>query len=74
MEEAGIFYGHLFFPAIWSILWPFCICFGHLLHFVVILWLHFFPFWYVVPRQIWQPWKQLAAATTRQTEMKRICN
>jgi hypothetical protein len=42
--------------AIWSvllpfhihILWPFGIFSGH---FGI-----FFPFWYVVPRKIWQPW------------------
>jgi hypothetical protein len=28
---------------------------GHLVHFVVI-WYIFFPFWYVVPIKIWQPW------------------
>jgi hypothetical protein len=41
MEDAGIFYSHLvYFTAIWYILWLFGIS---------------FPFWYVVPRQIWQP-------------------
>jgi hypothetical protein len=38
-------------------IWSFC---GHMLYFVDIyyfLWLFgiFFKFWYVVPRQIWQP-------------------
>jgi hypothetical protein len=37
----GIFYGHLvYFVAIWFIIWLFGI---------------FFPFWYAVPRKIWQP-------------------
>jgi hypothetical protein len=49
LEDAGAFYGPLvyftyghlvYFVAIWYILLPFGI---------------FFPFWYVVPRQIWQP-------------------
>jgi hypothetical protein len=40
----GIFYGRLVFVmAIWYILWLFGI---------------FFPFWYVVPRKIWQPWSK----------------
>jgi hypothetical protein len=40
-----LFYCHLvYFMAIWYILWPFGIIFGD-----------FFPFWYVVPRKIWQP-------------------
>jgi hypothetical protein len=30
-------------------LWPFCIFCGH---FGI-----FFPFWYAVPRKIWQPWR-----------------
>jgi hypothetical protein len=34
--------------AIWYILWPIGIFCGHLLKFC--------PFWYVVPRKIWQPW------------------
>jgi hypothetical protein len=53
------------------ILWVFGICYGYLVYFMVIwyilwafgigiLWLFdiylYFPFWYVVPVQIWQPW------------------
>jgi hypothetical protein len=30
---------------------PFCILYGHLIYIS--------PFWYVVPRKIWQPWKPL---------------
>jgi hypothetical protein len=45
---------------IWYILWSFGIFYGHLVYFMVIwyiLWSFgiFFPFWYVVPRKIWQP-------------------
>jgi hypothetical protein len=35
------------------ILWPFGIFYCHLVDFVVIWYI--FPFWYVVPRKIWQP-------------------
>jgi hypothetical protein len=57
----SIFCGHLvYFVVIWYILWSFGIFCGHLVYFVVIwyiLWLFgiFSPFWYVVPRKIWQP-------------------
>jgi hypothetical protein len=43
------------FTAIRSILLPFRIFYGHLVYFVGTL-LYVFPFWYVVPRKIWQPW------------------
>jgi hypothetical protein len=47
----GKLYGHfVYFTSIWYILWPFgifCGTFGI-----------FFPFWYVVARKIWQPWKE----------------
>jgi hypothetical protein len=48
MEDVGIFYGRLvYFTSIWiPILWPFGILYL----------IHCFPFWYVVPRKIWQPW------------------
>jgi hypothetical protein len=32
---------------VWSILWPCGIFIGHFVKF--------FPFWYVAPREIWQP-------------------
>jgi ABC-type spermidine/putrescine transport system permease subunit II len=49
IENLGIFYGLLvYFTAIGNILWPFGIFCGHLVYF--------FPFWYFVPRKIWQPW------------------
>jgi hypothetical protein len=38
-------------------LWPFDMHYGLLLYFVVIWYI--FPFWYVVPRKIWQPWVQV---------------
>jgi hypothetical protein len=38
-----------YFWAIWSILLPFGIFCSNLVNFV------FSPFWYVVPRKIWQP-------------------
>jgi hypothetical protein len=45
----------------WYILWPFGILHDHLVY-VMAIWytLHsfgiFFPFWFIVPRKIWQPW------------------
>jgi hypothetical protein len=48
MENDGIFYVNLvYFTAIGNTLWPFGIFWGHLIYFS--------PFWYVVPRKIWQP-------------------
>jgi hypothetical protein len=48
MENLGVFYDHLvYFTAIGNILWPFGIFCGHLVYFS--------PFWYFVPRKIWQP-------------------
>jgi hypothetical protein len=38
------------FTAICYILWPIGIFHGYLVYF--------FPFWYIVPRKIWQPWFQ----------------
>jgi hypothetical protein len=48
-----------YFVVIWYILWPFGIFYAHLVYFMAIwyiLWPFgiFFPFWYVVPRKIWQ--------------------
>jgi hypothetical protein len=62
-ENVGIFYGHLvYFTCIWYSLRPFGIQYGHLVYFTAI-WLIlcpfgilYFPFWYVVPRNIWQHW------------------
>jgi hypothetical protein len=48
MENLGIFYDHLVYvTAIGNILWPFGIFCGHLVYFS--------PFWYFLPRKIWQP-------------------
>jgi hypothetical protein len=53
MEDVGTFYGHLVYLCIllmysWYNLWPFAI-------YSMVIW-SIFPFWYVVPRTIWQPW------------------
>jgi hypothetical protein len=49
MEDVGRFHGHLVY------LRPFYIFHGHLVYFVA-MWYIFPPFWYIVPRKIWQPW------------------
>jgi hypothetical protein len=46
---------------IWYTLWTFGILYGHLVYFMDIWYILrqfgiFSPFWYVVPRKIWQPW------------------
>jgi hypothetical protein len=55
MEDVGIFYGHLVnFPAIWNIFYI------YIWHMYMAIWYSssrfgtFYPFWYVVPRKIWQ--------------------
>jgi hypothetical protein len=47
------------------------LCYGHLVHFVVIL-VYFFLFWYVVPRKIWQPclWLRTSGHTLFLTRKK----
>jgi hypothetical protein len=53
MENLGIFYDHLvYFTIFWPFglfyyFWPFGIYCGNLVYFP--------PFWYFVPRKIWQP-------------------
>jgi hypothetical protein len=48
MEDVGIFYGQLVhFTVFCYILWTFGKVHGNLVYF--------FPFWYFVPRKIWQP-------------------
>jgi hypothetical protein len=47
----------------WCMRGPFGPFYGYLLHFVAIWYIlfilvHFSPFWYVVPRNIWQPWPE----------------
>jgi hypothetical protein len=57
-ENLGTFYDHLvYFIAIGNILWPFDILCGHLVYFS--------PFWYFVPRKIWQHW---AGSQRQQTD------
>jgi hypothetical protein len=49
LENVDIFYGHLeYFVNIWDILWPFGTFCVHLVHF--------FWYWYLAPRKIWQLW------------------
>jgi hypothetical protein len=49
MEDDGLFYGHLVhFTVVCYILLTFGIVRGNLVYFP--------PFWYFVPRKIWQPW------------------
>jgi hypothetical protein len=50
----------VYFMDTWSILLPFVIFYGHLVKFVVI-WYKLFPFWYFVPRKIWQPCSNVRA-------------
>jgi hypothetical protein len=48
MEDVGVFYGHLVhFMVFCYIVWTFGIVRGNLVYFS--------PFWYFVPRKIWQP-------------------
>jgi hypothetical protein len=42
----------------WSILRSFVIFYGHLPSVVRGILVYLFPFWYFVPRKIWQPWKR----------------
>jgi hypothetical protein len=44
----------VFFKAVWSTLRTFGTFCGHLVYFMAIRKI-FFPFWYIVPRKIWQP-------------------
>jgi hypothetical protein len=51
MENVVIYAGHLeYFTTIGYILWTF----GN----YVVIW-YIFPLWYIVPREIWQPWTKL---------------
>jgi hypothetical protein len=49
MEDVDIFYGHFVYFC------PFGLFCGHLVY-LVCLFSIFSPFWYVVPRKIWQPY------------------
>jgi hypothetical protein len=49
MDNVDMFYDPLeHFTAIGYILYPFGIYCCHLVYFL--------PFWYIVPRKVWQPW------------------
>jgi hypothetical protein len=51
LENVYVFYGHLeYLTVIWYILWSFGTFCDHLAYI--------FPFWYHVPRKIWQPWSE----------------
>jgi hypothetical protein len=64
MGDVCIFYGHWFyFTAIWHILWPFGRFCGH---FGIMI----SPFWYVVPRKIWQPCEEQKSDGWRQSSTK----
>jgi hypothetical protein len=52
----------VYFMAIRSILRPFVIFCSNLVQFMVI-WHLFSPFWYVVPRKIWQHWPEVSVLT-----------
>jgi hypothetical protein len=41
-------------------LWPYGAFYGHLVYYL--------PFWYFVPRKIWQPWANLATVTVSETK------
>jgi hypothetical protein len=52
MEDVAIFHGHLVHLTVFRyILLTFCIVRGNLVYFS--------PFWYLAPRKIWQPWKEV---------------
>jgi hypothetical protein len=50
-----------YFFAVWSILRPFGIFYGHLVYYVFAI---CFQFWYTVPGKIWQPCIQARMAFT----------
>jgi hypothetical protein len=47
----------VYFMDTWSILRSFVIFYGHLIYVVCGNLVDFSPFWYFVPRKIWQTWK-----------------
>jgi hypothetical protein len=58
--------------AIWSTLWHFRIFFipfGIFYDYLV----YFFPFWYVVPRKIWQPWTAVSVTRRLLKEIAQYC-
>jgi hypothetical protein len=68
MEDIGILYGHfVHFTVFCYILWAFGIVRGNLVYFS--------PFWYFVPRKIWQPWQEFAEyIPTLQKIKKMLCD
>jgi hypothetical protein len=61
-----------YFLPIWSILWLCGLFCSYVVYFVAtwsILWLFgiLLPFWYVVPRKIWQPWIELTESFAQPT-------
>jgi hypothetical protein len=57
LENVDTFYGHLeYFTDIWDILGPFGTFCDNLVHF--------FQFWYVVSRKLWQPCCQFGSCST----------
>jgi hypothetical protein len=57
MEKVGILYDHLEYVHLFYVNLVYMYVYGYLVYFVVI-W-YFFPFWHVVPINIWQPWTWL---------------
>jgi hypothetical protein len=57
----------------WCILWPFSQFSGRLVYFPLLL--HFYPFWYVVARKIWQPGISGSALLEIETRLpkRRLC-
>jgi hypothetical protein len=66
MKNLGTFYYHLvYFMAIGNMLWPFGIFCGHLVYL--------YPFWYFVPRKIWQPCLYVRSAKRNVLEKQTKC-
>jgi hypothetical protein len=65
----------LYFMSNWYILCSFGTFYVHLAYLLVIWYLDFFPFWYVVPRKIWQPCPQISGCCccTFQSKRIRVC-
>jgi hypothetical protein len=59
--------------AIWYILWPLHIYCGHIVHLFCGHLVHFLPFWYVAPKQIWQPSVHLICFSNFWTHFFNFC-
>jgi hypothetical protein len=59
----------VYFMAIWSILWPFGLFYGHFGLFCGYL-VYFSPFWYVAPRKSWQSWTLQSPSEKLRSHMK----